>query len=49
VQELLAAGARKVYAAARNPESVTLDRVHGLRLDVTTPTPSLLPPVSVPT
>jgi NAD(P)-dependent dehydrogenase (short-subunit alcohol dehydrogenase family) len=37
VQELLAAGARKVYAAARNPDSITLDRVHRVRLDVTNP------------
>jgi NAD(P)-dependent dehydrogenase (short-subunit alcohol dehydrogenase family) len=37
VQELLAAGARKVYAAARNPESVTLNRVNQVHLDVTKP------------
>jgi NAD(P)-dependent dehydrogenase (short-subunit alcohol dehydrogenase family) len=37
VQELLAAGARKVYAAARNPESITADGVHRVRLDVTNP------------
>lgn|SRR5579871_1433852 len=35
VQELLAAGARKVYAAARNPETIPADGVHRLRLDVT--------------
>lgn len=34
-QELLAAGARKVYAAARNPESIPLDGVVRVRLDVT--------------
>lgn len=34
-QELLATGARKVYATARNPESITLDGVHPIRLDVT--------------
>lgn len=38
VQELLAAGARKVYAAARNPESIpTLKGVERVRLDVTKP------------
>jgi NAD(P)-dependent dehydrogenase (short-subunit alcohol dehydrogenase family) len=36
-QELLAAGARKVYAAARNPERITLDGVNRIRLDVTKP------------
>jgi NAD(P)-dependent dehydrogenase (short-subunit alcohol dehydrogenase family) len=36
-QELLAAGARKVYAAARNPERITLDGVDRVRLDVTKP------------
>lgn len=36
-QELLAAGARKVYAAARNPEGITLKGVHPVRLDVTKP------------
>jgi NAD(P)-dependent dehydrogenase (short-subunit alcohol dehydrogenase family) len=36
-QELLAAGARKVYGAARNPERITLDRVERVRLDVTEP------------
>lgn len=35
VQQLLAAGARKVYAAARNPETITADGVHRVRLDVT--------------
>ena len=34
-EELLAAGARKVYAAARNPESITIDGVHPVPLDVT--------------
>jgi NAD(P)-dependent dehydrogenase (short-subunit alcohol dehydrogenase family) len=34
---LLARGARKVYAAARNPESVTLQGVETLQLDVTNP------------
>lgn len=34
-RELLARGARKVYAAARDPASVTLRGVHALRLDVT--------------
>jgi NAD(P)-dependent dehydrogenase (short-subunit alcohol dehydrogenase family) len=34
-QELLAAGARKVYGAVRDPESITLDRVARVRLDVT--------------
>lgn len=34
---LLARGARKVYAAARNPESVTLPGVEALQLDVTQP------------
>ena len=34
---LLARGARKVYAAARHPESVTLAGVKALRLDVTKP------------
>jgi NAD(P)-dependent dehydrogenase (short-subunit alcohol dehydrogenase family) len=37
VQESLAAGARKVYAAARNPESITLDKVNQVHLDVTKP------------
>ena len=36
-QELIAAGARKVYAAARQPELITLDGVHRVRLDVTKP------------
>lgn len=36
-QALLARGARKVYAAARNPASVTLPGVHTLQLDVTKP------------
>lgn len=34
---LLARGARKVYAAARNPSSVTLPGVQALQLDVTKP------------
>ncbi len=34
---VLARGARKVYAAARNPESVTLPGVKALQLDVTKP------------
>jgi NAD(P)-dependent dehydrogenase (short-subunit alcohol dehydrogenase family) len=34
---LLARGARKVYAAARNPESVILPGVEALQLDVTKP------------
>ena len=34
---LLARGAHKVYAAARNPATVTLPGVHALRLDVTNP------------
>ena len=36
-QALLARGARKVYAAARNPASVTLPGVEALQLDVTNP------------
>lgn len=36
-QELLAARARKVYAAARHPERITLDGVERVRLDVTKP------------
>jgi NAD(P)-dependent dehydrogenase (short-subunit alcohol dehydrogenase family) len=36
-QELLAAGARKVYAAARQPERITLAGVERVRLDVTQP------------
>lgn len=34
-RELLARGARKVYAAARNPSTVTLPGVQALQLDVT--------------
>jgi NAD(P)-dependent dehydrogenase (short-subunit alcohol dehydrogenase family) len=34
---LLARGARKVYAGARDPSSVTLPGVHALRLDVNQP------------
>jgi NAD(P)-dependent dehydrogenase (short-subunit alcohol dehydrogenase family) len=36
-RELLARGARKVYAGARDPSSVTLPGVEPLRLDVTKP------------
>jgi NAD(P)-dependent dehydrogenase (short-subunit alcohol dehydrogenase family) len=36
-QALLARGARKVYAAARNPATVTLPGVTALQLDVTNP------------
>jgi NAD(P)-dependent dehydrogenase (short-subunit alcohol dehydrogenase family) len=36
-RELLARGARKVYAAARDPATVTLPGVQPLRLDVTKP------------
>jgi len=36
-QELLAAGARKVYAATRQPECITLAAVESVRLDVTNP------------
>ncbi|MDQ3060154.1 MAG: SDR family oxidoreductase [Pseudomonadota bacterium] len=36
-RELLARGARKVYAAARNPSSITLPGVQALQLDVTQP------------
>jgi len=36
-QELLAGGVRKVYAAARNPERITLVGVECVRLDVTNP------------
>jgi NAD(P)-dependent dehydrogenase (short-subunit alcohol dehydrogenase family) len=36
-RELLAAGARKVYAAARRPELIPLDRVGRVLLDVTKP------------
>lgn len=36
-REALARGARKVYAAARNPASVTLEGVVPVRLDVTKP------------
>jgi NAD(P)-dependent dehydrogenase (short-subunit alcohol dehydrogenase family) len=34
-EQLLARGAAKVYAAARHPESVTLDGVTPLRIDIT--------------
>ncbi|MBT2326159.1 SDR family oxidoreductase [Variovorax paradoxus] len=33
----LAAGAKKVYAAARDPKSITLEGVHAVALDVTRP------------
>ncbi|MBT2300288.1 SDR family oxidoreductase [Variovorax paradoxus] len=33
----LAAGAKKVYAAARDPKSITLEGVHAVALDVTKP------------
>ncbi|MEO5883354.1 MAG: SDR family oxidoreductase [Caldimonas sp.] len=36
-RELLARGARKVYAGARDPASVTLPGVEAIRLDVTRP------------
>lgn len=36
-RELLARGARKVYAAARDPATVTLSGVQALQLDVTQP------------
>jgi NAD(P)-dependent dehydrogenase (short-subunit alcohol dehydrogenase family) len=36
-RELLARGARKVYAAARDPSSITLPGVEAIRLDVTSP------------
>jgi NAD(P)-dependent dehydrogenase (short-subunit alcohol dehydrogenase family) len=36
-RELLARGARKVYAAARNPSTVSLPGVQALQLDVTNP------------
>lgn len=36
-RQLLARGARKVYAGARNPASVTLAGAHALRLDVNNP------------
>jgi NAD(P)-dependent dehydrogenase (short-subunit alcohol dehydrogenase family) len=36
-RELLARGARKVYAAARDPATVTLPGVQALKLDVTQP------------
>jgi NAD(P)-dependent dehydrogenase (short-subunit alcohol dehydrogenase family) len=36
-QALLAEGAKKVYAAARNPETVKLAGVYPVRLDVTKP------------
>lgn len=36
-RELLARGARKVYAGARDPASVTLPGVEAIRLDVTKP------------
>jgi NAD(P)-dependent dehydrogenase (short-subunit alcohol dehydrogenase family) len=36
-QALLAAGASKVYAAARDPSSITVPGVHPIKLDVTNP------------
>jgi NAD(P)-dependent dehydrogenase (short-subunit alcohol dehydrogenase family) len=36
-QELLTGGARKVYAAARQPERIPLAGVESVRLDVTSP------------
>lgn len=36
-RQLLARGARKVYAAARDPSTMTLAGVHALQLDVTSP------------
>jgi NAD(P)-dependent dehydrogenase (short-subunit alcohol dehydrogenase family) len=36
-QELIAGGARKVYAAARHPDRITLPGVERVRLDVTNP------------
>lgn len=35
VQQLLAGGARKVYATARNPDSIPVDGVQRIQLDVT--------------
>ncbi|MDE2450475.1 MAG: SDR family oxidoreductase [Gammaproteobacteria bacterium] len=37
VRELVAAGARKIYAAARNPDSIEVDGVERVPLDVTRP------------
>ena len=37
VEAPLAAGARKIYAGARDPATITNPRVIPLRLDVTTP------------
>jgi len=37
VQQLLAGGARKVYAAARQPEGIILAGVERVRLDLTNP------------
>lgn len=36
-QALVAGGARKVYAAARDPASITLPGVQPIRIDVTKP------------
>ena len=36
-RELLARGARKVYAGARDPSTITLPGVEAIRLDVTKP------------
>lgn len=38
VHALIAAGARKVYAAARNPDSIQIPGVTAIKLDVTSPT-----------
>jgi NAD(P)-dependent dehydrogenase (short-subunit alcohol dehydrogenase family) len=37
IQALVAGGARKIYAAARDPASVTLPGVQPIKLDVTKP------------
>jgi NAD(P)-dependent dehydrogenase (short-subunit alcohol dehydrogenase family) len=36
-RELLARGARKVYAGARDPSTITLPGVEAIKLDVTNP------------
>ncbi|MDR6981787.1 NAD(P)-dependent dehydrogenase (short-subunit alcohol dehydrogenase family) [Rheinheimera pacifica] len=51
-KQALARGARKVYAAARNPDTITLDSVLKVRLDVTDAAqvaaiPALYPDVTV--
>ncbi|GGJ77715.1 SDR family oxidoreductase [Deinococcus aquiradiocola] len=38
VHALITAGARKVYAAARNPDSIQIPGVTAIKLDVTSPT-----------